>query len=60
MAEIIAEFVVLFLLSEYPSAKLCETARLHLLGYDHYTQDRQDEMWSMQEEISAKILGRVQ
>ena len=33
---------------------------LHLLGYDHDTQDKQDEMWALQEEIMAKILGRVQ
>ena len=30
---------------------------LHLLGYDHDTEEKQAEMWSLQEEITAKILG---
>ena len=32
---------------------------LHLLGYDHDTEEKQAEMWSLQEEITAKILGRA-
>ena len=30
---------------------------LHLLGYDHDTEDAQAEMWALQDEITAKILG---
>ena len=32
---------------------------LHLLGYDHENEETQSEMWALQEEITAKILGRV-
>ena len=32
---------------------------LHLLGYDHDSEEAQSEMWALQEEITAKILGRV-
>ena len=30
---------------------------LHLLGYDHATEQEQAEMWEMQDAITAKILG---
>ena len=30
---------------------------LHLLGYDHDTEEAQAEMWALQDEITAKILG---
>ena len=30
---------------------------LHLLGYDHDTEEAQAEMWVLQDEITAKILG---
>ena len=30
---------------------------LHLLGYDHDTEETQSEMWTLQDEITAKILG---
>ena len=30
---------------------------LHLLGYDHGTEDAQAEMWALQDEIAGKILG---
>lgn len=30
---------------------------LHLLGYDHDSEDAQAEMWALQDEITAKILG---
>lgn len=29
---------------------------LHLLGYDHDTEEREKEMWHIQEEIKAKLL----
>ena len=32
---------------------------LHLLGYDHDNEEAQAEMWALQDEITAKILGRV-
>ncbi len=32
---------------------------LHLLGYDHDNEETQAEMWALQDEITAKILGRV-
>ena len=32
---------------------------LHLLGYDHETEQEQAEMWEMQDAITAKILGRL-
>ena len=32
---------------------------LHLLGYDHDDEASQSEMWALQDEITAKILGRV-
>ena len=31
---------------------------LHLLGYDHDTEEKQAEMWELQESITAKILER--
>ena len=33
---------------------------LHLLGYDHDTEEKQAEMWQLQAEITAKILGRAE
>ena len=30
---------------------------LHLLGYDHDNEEAQAEMWALQDEITAKILG---
>ena len=30
---------------------------LHLLGYDHDTDEKQAEMWEKQDEISRKLLG---
>ena len=30
---------------------------LHLLGYDHDTEEAQAEMWALQDDITAKILG---
>ncbi|MBQ7221366.1 MAG: rRNA maturation RNase YbeY [Synergistaceae bacterium] len=33
---------------------------LHLLGYDHDTEERERDMWALQEEITAKILGRAE
>lgn len=33
---------------------------LHLLGYDHDTDEKQAEMWELQEKIAAKILGRTE
>ena len=32
---------------------------LHLLGYDHATEQEQAKMWEMQDAITAKILGRL-
>ncbi len=32
---------------------------LHLLGYDHDNEESQAEMWALQDDITAKILGRV-
>ena len=32
---------------------------LHLLGYDHDTEEAQNDMWALQEEIAAKIRGRL-
>ena len=31
---------------------------LHLLGYDHDTDDKQAEMWELQDSIAAEMLGR--
>lgn len=31
---------------------------LHLLGYDHDNEESQAEMWALQDDITAKILGR--
>ena len=33
---------------------------LHLLGYDHDTEEKQAAMWQKQEEISRKILGVIE
>lgn len=33
---------------------------LHLLGYDHDTEEKQAEMWRLQDEITAEILGRAE
>ena len=33
---------------------------LHLLGYDHDTDEKQAEMWELQEKIAAKIHGRTE
>ncbi len=32
---------------------------LHLLGWDHDTQEAQNSMWALQDEIAAKIRGRL-
>ena len=32
---------------------------LHLLGYDHDTQEKENEMWKVQDDIKAKLLEAV-
>ncbi len=31
---------------------------LHLIGYDHDTDEKQEEMWELQDRIAAKMLER--